>query len=70
MKQISGLTLCPHEDQGNLGWIAEVRHLGVVIIDGVETGFVLQAEHKDDRVHPRRELHDKRSVMLVSDIQQ
>jgi hypothetical protein len=58
MNPISVLTLRPHENQRDLSRIAEVRHLGVVIVDGVETGFVLQTEHKDDRVHPRRELHE------------
>ncbi|GLH09183.1 Protein of unknown function [Gryllus bimaculatus] len=35
---------------------AEVRHLGVVVVDGVEARLVLQAEHEDDGVHPGREL--------------
>lgn len=64
IQPFSWLTLRPHENQRDLSRTAEVRHLGVVIVDGVETGFVLQTEHKDDRVHPRRELHEERSVSL------
>ena len=59
MNPVSGLTLRPHKNQRDLSRIAEVRHLGVVIVDGVETGFVLQTEHKDDRVHSHRELHER-----------
>jgi len=59
IQPISGLTLRSHKNQRDLSRIAEVRHLGVVIVDGVEAGFVLQTEHKDDRVHPRRELQER-----------
>ncbi|GLH09182.1 Protein of unknown function [Gryllus bimaculatus] len=36
---------------------AEVRHLGVVVVDGVEARLVLQAEHEDDGVHPGHRLN-------------
>ena len=50
------LTLRAHEDDGHLGGGAEVRHLGVEAVDGVEAGLVLQRKHEDHRVHPCREL--------------
>lgn len=33
-----------------------MSHLGVIVIDGVEAGFVFQAEDEDDGVHPCAEL--------------
>jgi hypothetical protein len=44
-----------------------MRHLGVVIIDGVETRFVLQTEHENDRVHPGRELKQKIKMLNYGD---
>jgi hypothetical protein len=49
-------TLCADQNERDFGNVAELRHFGVVIVDGVETGFVLQAEHEYDRVHPSRKL--------------
>lgn len=57
------------ENQRDFGRVPEVRHLGVVAVDGVERRLVLEAEHEDDGVHPRRELHLRRAA-LVSDEQQ
>ena len=31
-------------------------HLGIVIVDGVEGGLVLETEDKDNRVHPSSKL--------------
>lgn len=33
-----------------------MRHFGIVIVDGVEAGFVLQAKYKDYRIHPAGKL--------------
>ena len=49
-------TLSSDEDEGDLAHVSILRHLCVVVVDGVETGLVLQAEHEDDSVHPGREL--------------
>ena len=49
-------TLCAHQDDGDFCSIAIVRHFGVVVIDGIETGLILQAEDKDDGIHPVSEL--------------
>lgn len=44
-----------------------MRHLSVVAVDGVEAGFVLQTEHKDDSIHPRRELKQKTTGQSLKD---
>ncbi|GLH09186.1 LOW QUALITY PROTEIN: Protein of unknown function [Gryllus bimaculatus] len=49
-------TLSADQDERDVCSTAEVRHLGVVVVDGVEARLVLQAEHEDDGVHPGREL--------------
>jgi hypothetical protein len=36
-----------------------VRHLGVVVVNGAETGLVLQTEDKNDCVYPSRELQQR-----------
>ena len=33
-------------------------HFGIVIVDGVETGFIFQAEDENDRIDPRCELQN------------
>ena len=50
------LTLRPDEDQGDILHVPVLRHLGVVIVDGIEARLVLETEHEDDRVDPRSEL--------------
>ena len=50
------LTLRSDEDQGDVLHVSILRHLGVVIVDGVETRLVLETEHEDHRVDPRSEL--------------
>ena len=50
------LTLRPDEDQGDILHVPVLRHLGVVIVDGIEARLVLETEHEDDRVDPRGEL--------------
>lgn len=50
------LTLRPDEDQGDILHVTVLRHLGVVIVDGVEARLVLETEHEDHRVDPRSEL--------------
>ena len=49
-------TLGSDENERDLVHAPVLRHLDVVVVDGVETGLVLQAEHEDDGVHPGREL--------------
>lgn len=49
-------TLGPDEDEGDLGGISILGHLGVVAVDGLETRLVLQAEDEDDGVNPGCEL--------------
>ena len=49
-------TLGADQNERDFGNVAELGHFRVVIVDGVETGFVLQAEHEYDRVHPSRKL--------------
>ena len=50
------LTLRPDEDQGDILHVPVLRHLGVVIVDGIEARLVLETEHEDHRVDPRSEL--------------
>lgn len=50
------LTLRAHQYHGYILSIAKMRHFGIVIVDGVETGLVLQAKHKDYRIHPAGKL--------------
>ena len=59
------LTLRPNQYEGDLLDVAELGHLGVVVVDGVEGGLILQAEHKNDRVHPGGELK-KQNVCTVN----
>jgi hypothetical protein len=66
IKSISDLTLRPNENQRDVSRIPEVGHLRVVIIDGVETRLVFQTEHKDDRVHPGRELQERSTCLKRS----
>jgi hypothetical protein len=46
------VTLCAYENEGDLLHVPVLRHLCVVVVDGVEARLVLEAEDKDDRVHP------------------
>jgi len=48
--------LCSDKDEWDLVHAPVLRHLDVVVVDGVEAGFVLQAEHEDDGVNPGSEL--------------
>ena len=50
------LTLRSDEDQGDVLHVSILRHLGVVVVDGVETRLVLETEHEDHRVDPRSKL--------------
>ena len=51
----------PYKDQGDLLHVAVLGHLGVVVVDGVEAGLVLQAEDEDHGVDPRCELQRRRT---------
>jgi hypothetical protein len=51
--------LRPDQDERYLGGISVVRHLRVVVVDGVERGLVLQAKNEDNGVHPGGELEEK-----------
>jgi hypothetical protein len=53
-----------YEDKGDFVHAPVLGHLGVVVVDGVEAGLVLQAEHKDDGIHPGGELKNKRGCLL------
>lgn len=53
------LTLRAHQDERHLGSVAVVCHLGVVVVDGVEGGLILEAEDEDNSIHPRRELQEQ-----------
>lgn len=49
----------PDQDDRNLRTVPEVGHFGIVGVDGVEAGLVLQAKHEDDGVDPGGELEEK-----------
>lgn len=36
-----------------------MRHFGIIIVDCIEAALVLQAKHKDYRIHPASELKDE-----------
>ena len=55
-------TLGADEDERDFANVAKLRHFRVVVVDGVETGLVLQTEDEDDRVHPRRKLWQRQST--------
>lgn len=38
-----------------------MRHLGVIIVDGVERGLVLQTEDEYNRIHPGGELEQQKN---------
>ena len=65
-----GGTLRSDEDEGDFGCVAVLRHLRVEIVDGVETGLVLQAEHEYHRVHPRRKLIQIKKIKIKIKINQ
>lgn len=52
----TSLTLGSHQDQRDLARVAVVGHPAVVVVDCLETNFILQAEDKDNSVHPHGEL--------------
>ena len=52
-------TLSAHQYEGNVLDISILGHLGVVIVDRVEGGLVLQTEHEYHGVHPRGKLKEK-----------
>ncbi len=56
MDEFGKRTLSADQDERDLRGVAELGHFGVVAVDGVETGFALQAEDEDDRIHPGGEL--------------
>ena len=51
-------TLGANKNDGNLLNIPVLSHLGVVVVDGVEGGLVLETKDKDDSVHPGCELKE------------
>ncbi len=58
-------TLSADEDEGDFCSVSVVRHLGVEVVDGLETRLVLEAEHEDDGVHPVRELRRRHSKVAL-----
>ena len=53
----SSNTLRSHENNGHIRHRPQMRHLRVVVVDGVEGSLVVQAEHEYHGIHPRCELH-------------
>ena len=52
-------TLSANQNERNVLDISILGHLGVVIVDRVEGGLVLQTEHEYHGVHPRGKLKEK-----------
>ena len=52
------------KDDRDLLDVPVLGHLGVVVVDGVEGGLVLETENEDDRVHPGCELKEKKSKAM------
>lgn len=50
------LTLGPHQHEWNLTGVPIVGHSAIVVVDSLETDLILQAEDKNDRVHPHGKL--------------
>lgn len=48
------------KDDRDLLDVPVLGHLGVVVVDGVEGGLVLETEDKDHSVHPGSELKEKK----------
>ena len=54
------ITLSSHKYDGYLLDISKLGHLGIVIVDGVEGGLVLETEDEDHSVHPSSKLKEKK----------
>lgn len=50
------LTLCAHQHHGHLAGISEAAEAQEVVVHGLEADFILQAEHKHNRIHPGSKL--------------
>ena len=48
------------KDDRDLLDVSVLGHLGVVVVDGVEGGLVLETEDEDDSVHPSSKLKEKK----------
>ena len=57
-RQAWGRTLGSDKDDGDLLDVPVLGHLGVVVVDGIEGGLVLETEDEDDSVHPGCELKE------------
>ena len=53
-------TLSSNQDERDVLNISILGHLGVIVVDGVERGFIFKAEHKYHRVHPGGKLNEMR----------
>ena len=51
-------TLSSNQDERDVLNISILGHLGVIVVDGVERGFIFEAEHKYHRVHPGGKLNE------------
>ena len=60
------LTLGPHQDQRDLARVPVAGHAAVVVVNGLETDLILQAEDKYDGVHPHGKLGRKRAGEQVA----
>ena len=60
----ASLTLGSNENERHLAGVAIVIHLRVVLIDRLETLFVLQTEDEDHGINPMGELEEKRALSL------
>ena len=58
VRQAWGRTLGADKDDGDLLDVPVLGHLGVVVVDGIEGGLVLETEDEDDSVHPGCELKE------------
>ena len=50
------LTLSPYKNERNFLHVSKLRHLHIVVVDGVETCFIFKTEYKNDRINPACEL--------------
>ena len=54
-------TLGAHHDEWDVGCAAMCVQLAEELVDLLETGLILQAEHQDDRIHPATELSSEKT---------
>lgn len=65
MERKDRLTLRTNENERNFSGISIVRHLSVIVVDGVEGCLVFQAEHENYGVYPCGELQQQRNRLNI-----